>query len=80
MGAWIEILRDSSFDIHLIVAPHDGCVDWNFVILYTNNINIVAPHDGCVDWNIETVGFCKFFRTSHPTMGAWIEIFCFAPL
>ena len=35
----------------------------------------VAPHDGCVDWNFNfLLEFCRLNR-SHPTMGAWIEIF-----
>ena len=29
MGAWIEISRPISLEIPRLVAPHDGCVDWN---------------------------------------------------
>ena len=35
MGAWIEILLFSA--IHAAcqqVAPHDGCVDWNYTVRY----------------------------------------------
>ena len=35
------------------VAPHDGCVDWNNVLIMKKQENIVAPHDGCVDWNLQ---------------------------
>ena len=34
----------------------------------------VAPHDGCVDWNKIWWYTVNQHRTSHPTMGAWIEI------
>ena len=29
MGAWIEIFQKYPIAIKTIVAPHDGCVDWN---------------------------------------------------
>ena len=32
MGAWIEIVNFSPELLDLDVAPHDGCVDWNFVL------------------------------------------------
>ena len=37
----------------------------------------VAPHDGCVDWNHDLNKSCVLVEKSHPTMGAWIEIFDF---
>ena len=59
----------------LFVAPHDGCVDWNLAVLYPLGIlPTVAPHDGCVDWNHSMSITVPFLNTSHPTMGAWIEI------
>ena len=32
MGAWIEIHAQISLRTLIIVAPHDGCVDWNFLL------------------------------------------------
>ena len=32
MGAWIEINIITKFVCFIIVAPHDGCVDWNFTV------------------------------------------------
>ena len=29
MGAWIEIVAGEKHSAYLMVAPHDGCVDWN---------------------------------------------------
>ncbi len=29
MGAWIEISRNRFVSLDCLVAPHDGCVDWN---------------------------------------------------
>ena len=29
MGAWIEICKKVLYNEINIVAPHDGCVDWN---------------------------------------------------
>ena len=57
-----------------VVAPHDGCVDWNI--------------NSCYDWVWDTgrtprwvrgLKYCYFsmlfsWSVSHPTMGAWIEI------
>ena len=61
--------------IDIQVAPHDGCVDWNKTITASCDIlSIVAPHDGCVDWNRYISNSCPFRLWSHPTMGAWIEI------
>ena len=58
------------------VAPHDGCVDWNFQYWIDRNCEyLVAPHDGCVDWNCWMIVKRVLFSASHPTMGAWIEIF-----
>ena len=55
MGAWIEILNIAVCIINIIVAPHDGCVDWNNCYLYHDlTPPFVAPHDGCVDWNNNT--------------------------
>ena len=36
---------------------------------------MVAPHDGCVDWNFKHILYITDTNLSHPTMGAWIEIF-----
>ena len=139
MGAWIEISWCNRYLFLALVAPHDGCVDWNPVSIRTSNriygrtprwvrglkfnlkadidfkavshptmgawIEIVlpkmldgiqaftmgawieillfplvkdgimvAPHDGCVDWNSFIEFLTCFWRVSHPTMGAWIEI------
>ena len=58
------------------VAPHDGCVDWNFLMpSLLSSLFKVAPHDGCVDWNPVCVSCLSWHFASHPTMGAWIEIF-----
>ena len=75
MGAWIEIcLFEVNSWLHL-VAPHDGCVDWNMCFGgHKTKIQNVAPHDGCVDWNFFIYVFITFLTQSHPTMGAWIEI------
>ena len=74
MGAWIEIhLNEEVADV-LIVAPHDGCVDWNSTtIAITRNINSSHPTMGA--W-IEMKSMFNMTDTamSHPTMGAWIEI------
>ena len=109
--------KPNNFD----VAPHDGCVDWNSLMIALGNIqscrtprwvrglkyyclafvhtnSMVAPHDGCVDWNhfetfLRGLRNCRIPRwvrglkssppaipvllpSSHPTMGAWIEIWC----
>ena len=54
MGAWIEIQSTIQPQrSYMVVAPHDGCVDWNIVHLCFNPLySPVAPHDGCVDWNL----------------------------
>ena len=38
----------------------------------------VAPHDGCVDWNLCVSWNDKEPKSSHPTMGAWIEIYWYS--
>ena len=46
-------------------------------ILFTYDLPcffFVAPHDGCVDWNSHTTSAVIDLTSSHPTMGAWIEI------
>ena len=40
----------------------------------------VAPHDGCVDWNCYRYTIKRYYDLSHPTMGAWIEIFSVDPM
>ena len=40
-----------------------------------NDLSDVAPHDGCVDWNLTVLILIFKKKRSHPTMGAWIEIF-----
>ena len=52
MGAWIEIPLLSSSYFQWEVAPHDGCVDWNWQSFCNIHKPYVAPHDGCVDWNL----------------------------
>ena len=75
MGAWIEIINNRLIINDMHVAPHDGCVDWNYVGNYFGmSKDIVAPHDGCVDWNNLLGLMYLSFKESHPTMGAWIEI------
>ena len=36
MGAWIEIMDKQSQTLDGRVAPHDGCVDWNPIMLFTS--------------------------------------------
>ena len=58
----LKLFKITSLEGISIVAPHDGCVDWNKqegndLVL----VKDVAPHDGCVDWNtfcISTFVFC----------------------
>ena len=46
-----------------------------FLVVWPHSqISFVAPHDGCVDWNLRYNGSSETYITSHPTMGAWIEI------
>ena len=52
MGAWIEIA----------------------FIKFCKSMIMVAPHDGCVDWNLKPFSSISLLKSSHPTMGAWIEI------
>ena len=60
---------------YIVVAPHDGCVDWNMNIVNLTTRDVyVAPHDGCVDWNYKSSEGLMQSCWSHPTMGAWIEI------
>ena len=40
-----------------------------------SRVQAVAPHDGCVDWNLYRPLNILGYALSHPTMGAWIEIF-----
>ena len=62
MGAWIEIMLLRSNCRRNHVAPHDGCVDWNHVLIVAFLIvPHVAPHDGCVDWN----QLCRFSKRTH---------------
>ena len=98
---WVRGLK--LFVVHVVVllswvAPHDGCVDWNYGYLWVGRVYsrrtprwvrglkfsyclwvvhfiLVAPHDGCVDWNFEIYTKSQDEIMSHPTMGAWIEIF-----
>ena len=51
MGAWIEIINICFCPFSALVAPHDGCVDWNMLSANLSYSPCVAPHDGCVDWN-----------------------------
>ena len=75
MGAWIEIKIIVRIFALNYVAPHDGCVDWNFCDVFTHVVQPrVAPHDGCVDWNLYYLSSNWLNLPSHPTMGAWIEI------
>ena len=47
MGAWIEICRISSSIYIDSVAPHDGCVDWNCIVLFVGT---------CMHWSHPTMG------------------------
>ena len=68
---WLLMVRT----LVLIVAPHDGCVDWN-----SYKINVKRQHKKrrTPRW-VRGLKFCLHFVSvliprSHPTMGAWIEI------
>ena len=72
MGAWIEIFLTSKRNKKWLVAPHDGCVDWNKLELISKQHDIeVAPHDGCVDWNsgMKHYGYMKDGRTPRWVRG-----------
>ena len=77
MGAWIEILKFMQRGRGKKVAPHDGCVDWNFsYTFYNHQIKHQKSHPTMGAW-IEILGFSFHEwqgQKSHPTMGAWIEI------
>ena len=75
MGAWIEIFMDIALPFVRSVAPHDGCVDWNYPISQILHI----PNCRTPRW-VRGLKYLSGYtyannRRSHPTMGAWIEIF-----
>ena len=76
MGAWIEIVISDGLTVNWLVAPHDGCVDWNCsFIIFNYLIKSRTPR-----W-VRGLKYRLYFLydsalLSHPTMGAWIEI-CF---
>ena len=75
MGAWIEILEWASSRASCLVAPHDGCVDWNSFSIAFKGQTGQKSHPTMGAW-IEIKPLVKTDGTlsSHPTMGAWIEI------
>ena len=75
MGAWIEIC---SFFLSLyayFVAPHDGCVDWNSRLTIFSHTSLGRTPRWVRGLKfIKEVAVVTLIR-SHPTMGAWIEIY-----
>ena len=49
MGAWIEISSNVCCDPTAVVAPHDGCVDWNSTLLTSKDI-FPASHPTMGAW------------------------------
>ena len=74
MGAWIEIISCSISCWQCKVAPHDGCVDWNFI----RWVRIKWVRRRTPRWvrglKLLTKSLIETLCESHPTMGAWIEI------
>ena len=75
MGAWIEILTPLFLIPSALVAPHDGCVDWNKGVIEQRN-DVKQSHPTMGAWiEISILGnLITLCTKSHPTMGAWIEI------
>ena len=78
MGAWIEISLAKAIMALMTVAPHDGCVDWNFYMWYrTLHDFCVAPHDGCVDWNKVLCFYNpRYFVAPHDGCVDWNNAYC----
>ena len=75
MGAWIEMVEAiTNIDIDY-VAPHDGCVDWNYHPTPQHQQQLQS-HPTMGAWiEIIYARSKELVETeSHPTMGAWIEI------
>ena len=75
---WVRGLKYIIASIYLIsnwVAPHDGCVDWNNVSLETLGL---VTNGRTPRWvrGLKLIVLHTLYNTytSHPTMGAWIEI------
>ena len=75
---WVRGLKFMALSIALAifnVAPHDGCVDWNSK---KNRLWDEWHHGRTPRWvrGLKSSFFiCRIVnKTSHPTMGAWIEI------
>ena len=75
MGAWIEMALYQKMSWWYNVAPHDGCVDWNRP---THQARFLFG-SRTPRWvrGLKFLLFPKVLRSflSHPTMGAWIEIY-----
>ena len=75
MGAWIEIFMFTIWSTSAMVAPHDGCVDWNN-IEFTWAFKALRRTPRWVRGLKFDMSYMVAYRIlSHPTMGAWIEIF-----
>ena len=76
MGAWIEILVsvDGRIQTRSRTPRWVRGLKLNNLSLFSL-LQIVAPHDGCVDWNCFKIKKLVINNLSHPTMGAWIEIY-----
>ena len=49
MGAWIEIIIREGIPQYVLVAPHDGCVDWNTVNIYVGGV-VIESHPTMGAW------------------------------
>ena len=60
----------------LAVAPHDGCVDWNLISAYILIDSLASRTPRWVrGLKFDMQYLIVYTNLSHPTMGAWIEIF-----
>ena len=74
---WVRGLKSCKvawYSAYFLVAPHDGCVDWNPEFVRTFH-----SHEGRTPrWVRGLKFYVMYFNItivmSHPTMGAWIEI------
>ena len=75
MGAWIEICCLLICHIRLVVAPHDGCVDWNDTEThcFRNRWKSHPTMGAWIEIGMSDIDIAHR-KGSHPTMGAWIEI------
>ena len=74
MGAWIEIIHIYTSLYPCIVAPHDGCVDWNSLECKLCSITICRTPRWVRGLKLVLIISYNARLMSHPTMGAWIEI------